>query len=158
MSVFALMAKHVHAPFLNLAWLGLLSVLSSVLVWSLLCWSHTQKSVKISAAIESMIVVFDCSALQNLQSVRRYKHAVKHDCFSSKPPAKTSLHLQELNVKLAKITKQLEALQAAMDVPGKKPVDGPSASANSQNGQQASDDSKDDDTQAERQETFGKTD
>lgn len=67
------------------------------------------------------------------------------------------LFLQELNVKLAKITKQLEALQAAMDVPGKKPVDGPSASANSQNGQQASDDSKDDDTQAERQETFGKT-
>ena len=91
MSVFALMAKHVHAPFLNLAWLGLPSVLSSVLVLSLLCWSHTQKSVKISAAIESMMVVFDCSALQNLQSVRRYKHAVKNDCFSSKPPAKTPL-------------------------------------------------------------------
>jgi hypothetical protein len=66
--------------------------------------------------------------------------------------------LQELNVKLAKITKQLEALQAVMDVQGKKPVNGQSASANSHNGQQVSDDSKDDDIQAERQETFGKSD
>lgn len=61
-------------------------------------------------------------------------------------------------MKLAKITKQLEALQAAIKVQGKKPVNDQSASANSQNGQEASDDSKDDDTQAERQETFGKTD
>ncbi|DBA98675.1 hypothetical protein WJX77_002585 [Trebouxia sp. C0004] len=63
----------------------------------------------------------------------------------------------ELNVKLAKITKQLEALQAAMDIQGKKPVNGQSASANAQSGQQGSDDSKDDDIQAERQETFGKS-
>ncbi len=83
---------------------------------------------------------------------------MKHEHLSSQPPANLPLRLQELNVKLAKITKQLEALQAAMDVQGKKPVNGQSPSANSQNGQQARDESKDDDTQAERQETFGKTD
>ncbi|DBA86726.1 TPA: hypothetical protein ACH3X2_005431 [Trebouxia sp. C0005] len=64
----------------------------------------------------------------------------------------------ELNVKLAKITKQLEALQAAMHMQGKITVNNQSASTNSKNGQQDIDDSKDDDTQAEREETFGKSD
>jgi hypothetical protein len=95
---------------------------------------------------------------QPAEYMSRSKHAVKHEYLNSKPPAKLPLHLQELNVKLAKITKQLEALQAVMDVQGKKPVNGQSASANSHNGQQVSDDSKDDDIQAERQETFGKSD
>lgn len=66
--------------------------------------------------------------------------------------------LQELNVKLAKITKQLEALQSALDQQGKTSVTGPSTSANSQSSHHEKDDSKDDETEAQRQETFGKTD
>lgn len=66
--------------------------------------------------------------------------------------------LQELNVKLAKITKQLEALQSALDQQGKTSVTGQSTSSNSQSGQHDKDDGKDDETEAQRQETFGKTD
>ncbi len=96
--------------------------------------------------------------MQTTECISRQEHAVEREYPSSKLPAKHLFHLQELNVKLAKMTKQLEALQAAMHVQGKTTVNNQSASANSQNGQHASDDSKDDDTQAERQETFGKSD
>lgn len=63
----------------------------------------------------------------------------------------------ELNVKLNKMAKQLEALQSALSQQGKTRVP-LQQSANSQNSQRDSDDSKDDDTEAERQETFGKSD
>ena len=60
-------------------------------------------------------------------------------------------------MKLAKITKQLEALQSAMQQQANKVLPDQSGSANSQNGQHNNDDDKDDDTEAERQETFGKS-
>ena len=64
------------------------------------------------------------------------------------------LHLQELNVKLSKMSRQLEALQAALDASQSK-AGGGSATATSANGQQHKAESDDEQTQAERKERFG---
>jgi len=70
MRVYALIAKHVHTPFLKLAWHGLLSCLPSLLILPFTRLSHTQKSVQISAEIEWVTdVVCNCNVLHNLQSI-----------------------------------------------------------------------------------------
>ena len=62
--------------------------------------------------------------------------------------------LQELNVKLSKMSKQLEALQAALHANNTKSADGTTQSASSPNGQHPAE-SDDEKTEAEREERFG---
>ena len=65
---------------------------------------------------------------------------------------------QELNVKLSRITKQLEALQAALNGSGARHENAQSIASNSQDTQHENDDDKDDETEAERVQRFGKSD
>ena len=65
---------------------------------------------------------------------------------------------QELNVKLSRITKQLEALQAALNGSGARHEIAQSTASNSQDTQHENDDDKDDETEAERVQRFGKSD
>ena len=54
----------------GLAWHGLLSCLSSLLALPFMSVSHAQKTEKISAEIERIIiVVYNCSVLHNLQNL-----------------------------------------------------------------------------------------
>ena len=53
---------------------GWLSYLSSLLVWPLMSWSHTQWSVQICVEFDWVaIVVYNCGVLHNLQSICAHK-------------------------------------------------------------------------------------
>ena len=66
------------------------------------------------------------------------------------------MFVQELGVKLSKITKQLEALQAALNASGARGPNDQSASCSSSNGQH-DDNDKEVETEAERVQRFGKS-